>query len=247
MSRSTQFPVDTIEAKIAKAGRRDLNALEQAGAPRDGLVRLLALVASDDNQWKDLMRAKQVELRNNARRMEKLAKDAERQAKDPSSLLEFWVCFCGHGSTLGMDCPAAQMESDPLVGFLTSGLRTWAKVNRRNADAFGTYLRKFARTDSGIVLLLVAVCVWTKRRKVCHFEELARLLKDAFEASGKSKTFNADGLRKTFDRIVPRVLRLVEKYRQQGHPATSPMESRSPARLRSDCVPTMRDFGHIVR
>jgi hypothetical protein len=231
-----------IEASIAKEGRRDLDVLERAGAPRDSLVRLLATVASgnDDCGLKDLMRAKQAQLRNNARRMEKLAADAERQGKDPFSQLASWVHLCG-GGVMGVDFPATLEQSDPFVGFLVNALRAWAKVNRQNAAAFGTYLRKFARTDSGIVLLLVSVCVWTGQgRKGCHFTELARLLQDAFDASGKRKTFSAESLRKTFDRSVPRMLRLWEKYRQPpahlARPTTLPGIQVPPARCAANAA-----------
>jgi len=201
-----------IEARLCREGRHDLDVLEKAGADRQRLVRLLAVTASGGDDWKRLMRSRQEALRSIAKRLETLTRDAEKLADDPLSTFNFWVFLVGGGFAMGLPEPKTWKDRDPGAHFVITGMRSLAKCFEQEAARFGRYLRQYAQTDSGLVLLLLAVYRWT--RSTQHFEELARLLTDAFEAAGKPKCFSADGLEKTSKRHVPRRIRLLSRVQE---------------------------------
>jgi hypothetical protein len=194
-----------IEASLRKKGAKDLSVLKGAGIDRERLVRLLAVAASGDELWKDVMRSRKEALLGIARRMDTLANDAEKQANDPLCNVDGWISLNG-GHFLGMARPESWAERDPCVPVIIAGMRAWAKIWKGEARRLGGYLRTFAQTDSSIVLLLLYVRSCAHGIK--HFDELARLLTDAFEAAGKHKSFSADGLRQTYKRNVPRLVHL---------------------------------------
>jgi hypothetical protein len=206
-----------IEVSIRRKGARDLRILKKAGADSDALVKLLAMTAKGEASWKDALRSRKERLISIARRMEKLAEDAEKQANDPSYQLDFWLGLRG-GGILGMQWSPAWSEQDPGPPFIVAGMRTWSDMCKKEARRLGRYLRSFGQTEPWLALLLLYVERWTQDKGNMHFEELARLLTDAFEAAGKRRDFSAEGLKKTSKRYVPRLLRLVgirSKLQQQ--------------------------------
>jgi hypothetical protein len=196
-----------IEVSLQQKSARELYALKKAGVDPQRLLGFLVLIASGNDGWKNDMRSQRDALLSTARRMEILARDAENQAKDPLCQMDAWIALLA-GRPLGMEFPKPWIDRDPCAALIIAGMRAWAKVWKREAQLLGRYLRSFAQTDSGIVLLLLYV--WSCTAKNMHFEELAWLLTEAFKVAGKDKNFSADGLRKIFKRHVPRLVRLAK-------------------------------------
>ena len=212
-SKDWNARLDRMVARIAREGKHDLDILQRAGANRQQLLKLLAITAlSDDEPVRNYMRSKKDELRSVARRLGTLARDASRLAGDPMSRLDSWIHISG-GLVLGTDFPNPWEEDDPLLPWLLSLMRTWAEQWDLEAKKLGRYLRKYAQTERSIVLLLIAVNEWTKSTN--HFERLAGLLTDAFEAAGKRKCFSGPGLRETFKRHAASMVRLVEAAKKR--------------------------------
>lgn len=216
--RQWEQEIASLERVIAKNGRHDLDVLMKAGANRETMLRLLALAATSNLDWHNKqMRRQQSTLRIMQARLEKLAKDAEKIAKDPASMIQVWAFLRGW-AVPGSKFPDS-MTSDPGIEFTIAGMRALAKKFGDHANRFGKFLRAYSRTDFGIVVLLARYRLF--RPRMDHLEELARLLTDAFEASGKTETFSADGLRKTYKRHGIRFLRRSLKFGVPVKPAAS--------------------------
>jgi hypothetical protein len=201
----------SIEKKVAKDGWRELEVLESAGVDRKTMLRFLALVAHEegDKGWASIMRTQQRSLKSMARRMETLARDAEKRASDPWSVMRTWAFFVAHGGYLGMKFPKP-LKDDPGVSFVILRMRTLAKTWKDEAKRFGRFLDFYAdrRVNPGVPLLLLRVCAFLRKPNPDHWEELASLLSDAFEAAGKSKRLSADWLRKIWKKRGRRMLLL---------------------------------------
>jgi len=211
--------VECIERNVRRAGRRDLDVLERAGADRECMVTLLALAATEDRRWLlKLMRQRQSALKSLSSRMDLLAKEAKERINDPMSVVQFWA-FMNGGSVLGMQWPTI-MADDPGVEFVVAGMGAMAKILREQAKRFGLYLRAWGKTDIGVALLLARYRMFNP--KMSHLKELARLLTDAFEAVGRQKSFSADGLRKTYARRGKRLLAMWVRFSTPTPPAASP-------------------------
>jgi hypothetical protein len=203
--REWQEEIKAVEMAIAKNGRHDLGVLTAAGVDRAILLKLLALAASRDRAWTGIMRQRQEALKSLAGRMETLAREAKVRADDPLSMVQFWAYAAGGWGVLGMKPPEC-MADDPGIALIVSGMAVLAKRMREQARKFGKYLRAYGRADVGVVLLLVRYRMF--RPRMDHLNELARLLTDAFEASGKSRSFSAEGLRKIYKRHGKQFIRL---------------------------------------
>jgi hypothetical protein len=214
-----------LEKKIAKNGRHELEVLEGAGVDRKAMLRFLAFVADEegDKSWADPMRARQRALKSIAGRMETLARDAEERASDPFSVVRTWAFFTAHGHMLGMRFPEP-LKSDSGVSFAISGMRVLAKRWKDEAKRFGRFLDRYAdrRVNPGVPILLWRVCVYMRKLEPDHWEELANLLTDAFEAAGKSKRFSADWLRKTWKKRGKTMLLLWLKLNTETPPKVNP-------------------------
>jgi hypothetical protein len=175
------------------------------------MLRFLALAADEEKEkgWAGPMRARQRALMSIAARMETLARDAEERVSDALSVVQTWAYLFAHGRLLGMKFPAS-LKDDPGVPFVIAGMRVLAKTWKAEAKMFGRFLDRYAdrRVNLGVPLLLTRVCVSLRKPQPDHWEELANLLTDAFEAAGKSKHVSADWLRKTWKKRGKRMLLL---------------------------------------
>lgn len=195
--RKWQVDIKARERVIARNGGHDLDVLAAAGVDRNVLLKLLALAPSRDRTWTGIMRQRQAALKSLSRRMDTLAREAKQRARDPLSVVQFWAYTSGGWGDLGMKLPGPMIQ-DPGIALVISGMVVLAKRMKEQARRFGRYLKAYGRADVGVVLLLVRYRMF--RPKMDHFNELARLLTDAFEAAGMNKSFSADGLRKTYKR-----------------------------------------------
>jgi hypothetical protein len=222
--------VAEIERKIDRPSSRDLDTLTRAGAVRKTLVHLLALTASKGGSkwWKELMRRRQDALRHLAKRMETLATLAEKQSGDVTYRSKLYFYLLGGGGVIGMEEPKPLKEV-PGVGFVISGMRVLAKTFRDEAKQMTLFLRHSGQTDSGLVHLLVRVFLWTHQSSDRHYDELARLLTDAFEAAGKKDVFSADQLRKIWSRHGKGMLQILVKLQTEPVPEEHPISSVEPA------------------
>jgi len=214
-----QRNINRIEEAIRSVGHRDLDVLARVGADRKSIVALLALAASSDRKWLlKLMRQRQATLKSLSKRMNQLANDAKERIDDPMSVVQFWA-FMNGGSALGMPFPKT-MADDPGAEFIVAGMRVMAKILGQQATKFGQYLRAWGKTDIGVALLMARYRMFNP--KMSHLEELARLLTDAFEATGRKKSFSADRLRKTYKRRGRRLLAMWIRFNTPAPPTAKP-------------------------
>ena len=212
-----------IEKRIAKEvdKHHDLRVLTTAGVDRNVLLRFLALVVDSDGDksWAHLMRERQQKLKSMAGRMETLASDAEDRASDPLSRVQAWTFLAAHGGAIGMKWPQPWKDVEG-VSFLIGGMRALAKTWRDEATKFGRFLDFYgdSRTNLGVPMLLSRVCICLHRTSPDHWNALATLLTDAFEAAGKGKSFSADGLRNVWRRRGKRHLRLWMELSTESSP-----------------------------
>jgi hypothetical protein len=220
--------INAIEKAVARNGHADLEKLATAGINRKALRRLLAVTAESatlqghDSELLGLMRTKHRELKSLSQRVETITRETKRTVGSALSTVGFWVDHDGGGMALGMTEPEL-MTADLDVALAVCAMPVLAQRLKKEAYRFGRYLRALTRTDTGIVLLLVRCWIFRVtaggaahlvrregrfRPRMDCLEELARLLTDTFEAAGKDRTFSADGLRKTFRRHGPRLIRL---------------------------------------
>jgi len=225
--------LDEIERKIEARGKYDLDALARAGWDRRSVLRLLAVVANEDEALLDHMRRRHAALKSFARRLRTLSVDAKRILKDPLSKVQGWAWLHGHLGVIGAPVPIVWND---VVGLFTvpSGMDWWAKQLNSEAKTFGRYLRAFGRVDSGVVLFLVRCWMFDMKVKkskarvhfqLDHLDVLARLVTDAFESVGKHKKANkvsADGLRQIFKRHGRRMIRLWLKFSEPPPPPEPP-------------------------
>src|SRR6202022_2771627 len=138
-------------------------------------------------------------LKSIARRMRTIAQDAEERARDPFSVVQTWFFFREHGGVLGMQWPQL-LADDPTFPMIISGMRVLAARWEEHASKFGRFLERYGdrRTNTLVPLFLCLVCVWLRKPNPDHWNELANILTDSFEADGKKKRFSADWLRRVW-------------------------------------------------
>jgi hypothetical protein len=219
--------VKKLEKKIEKKGTSDLDRLSKAGIDRRALLRLLALAAYGSQDSLKWMRNRRDSLKSLAGRLRTLARDTKKVVDDPFSKIQWWSYLSG-GRAIGMPEPTTWKD---VVGvpLIPSGMEVLAKMLDKEAAQFGRFLRRVGRTDKGVVLLLTKCWMFQVLRarkpqfRLAHLDELARLLTDAFEAAGKSKTFSADGLRQIFKRHGRFMIRMWFKFFQPPEAAPKPI------------------------
>jgi hypothetical protein len=224
--------VDT-ERKIDRPASFDLDALTKAGADRKALVRLLAITANKGGTewWKELVRRRREALKSLARRMDTLETEAKEQAADVTFRSSFYTYFLGGGSSIGMKEPEP-LDQQTGVSFVISGMHALANAYRVEAKRMSHFLRHYGQTDYGLVICVMRAIIWTKSTD--HFESLARLLTDAFEAAGKREVFSADQLRKIWNRHGKRMLAIYVKL----HDEREAEESAKSADVSNNFPPT---------
>ncbi len=199
-----------IAEKIEKYGQHDLNTLVRAGMKRKTLLRMLALVVDEEGEktWAGLMRARQEALKSIARRMRTLARDAEKRARDPFSIVQTWFFLKAGGGELGMELPMP-LADDQTFPFIIHGMRVLADRWAEQARKFGRFLKRYGdkRTNVRLPQFLCLICVWLHKRSPGHWSELASVLTDAFEAGGKKKSFSADWLQRVWNKRGKQMLR----------------------------------------
>lgn len=218
--------IRAMEMVIERKGRHDLDVLAASGVDRKVVLRFLAVAASRDGDWTRIMRQRQAALKSLSGRMETLARETRDRVNDLLSTVQFWAYIAGGGGALGMELPSSMAE-DPGIPFIISGMSVLARKMKDQAARFGKFLRAYGRTNDGVVLLLVRYRMF--RPKMEHLNELARLLTDAFEVAGQSKSFSAEGLRKTYKRHGRRFIRLWLSFNAPS--ASSAADSMPPPSL----------------
>ncbi len=195
-----------IEQDILRKGGRDLKRLTDTGADRGVMLRALALATIEENRdWqKAEMRRRKNRHRRLALQLEMLARDSEDFCKDHMSAVHFWTYFVGGYSLFGMKDPKPLVDSSSVMALTFSSMRFLAKQMREEAARFGRFTRRLGTTDIGVVHVVIRYALFCPRME--QLDALARLLTDAFEVTGRDKTFSADGLRQTFKRHGRRLL-----------------------------------------
>jgi len=190
--------IESLEKKIAKMGRHDLDALARAGVPRQAMLRLLAVRAgSAGDRMPGLikpMRARTVELKRLASQLEALARDVERAIDAPEMRIRFWAYNLGHSFYIE-PTEGLTWKSEAGVPLLPSDMRALAQRFRGEVKQFTKALRAYGRKDSqghiGFVLFQIWLCRLRHGAQVSDgpdcLDKVARLLTDAFEAAGRNK------------------------------------------------------------
>ena len=154
------------------------------------------------------MRLRQKALKSIAGRMETLADEAEKRAKDPFSKVQPYLIHGAYGGLFGMKWPEPLWDS-PGVEIVISGMRGLAKIWKDDSIKFGGFLEAYSdrRMNLGIPLLLCRVCMSLHITEPICWDALASLFTCAFEASGKKRSVSADSLRKTWKKRGKKMLR----------------------------------------
>lgn len=205
--------LESIGRKIDRRESLDLEALARAGVERKTLVRLLAWTAdsSGDRDWPELMRECHRTLKSLSERMEALATDANKAVPNPLLRVNWWAYLFGYGALLGMEKPGLWKD---IVGVpsVVSGMRALGRMWNEEAKRFHAFLLLYGRKDSQAPIALFLLNVYLLRRRkdhireLDHFDALARLLTDTFEAAKVEKKFSADQLRQVWKRRGKRLL-----------------------------------------
>jgi hypothetical protein len=212
-----------LEEKIAKKGSGELNVLAKAGADCKSILTLLATAADEEEikEWAKRARLRQEVLRSAASRMQTLADEAEKLARDPFSIAEAYLIPGAYGGLLGTEMPAPLWDS-PKFQSVIVGMRQLSREWKNETTVFGRVLREYGdkRINPNIPLLLCCLCRSLNIPEPIHWAELANLLAYAFEAAGKKRSVSTDSLQRTWKKYGKKMLRafLVEMARLRPEP-----------------------------
>lgn len=221
----------SLKQQILNKGAHDLTVLVNSGVPQDMLLELLGSAALTPADCVDAilneMRNRQTLLKSLAMRMKTLAREATTLLEQPSSGADWWFCFHGGGLAIERHPPRPPRDIADISQAL-SQMKALSEILNNEQQRFGRYLRGAGRVDPGIVELLVNcwICCSLQRKQAGEknpirfqldcFDELARLLTDAFECAGKQYQFSAAGLRQVFRRHAVPLLKLFFEERPQS-------------------------------
>jgi hypothetical protein len=177
----------------------DLKPIVKAGLDRDSLLDLLAqaVMPIPALSVADRIRKKQQELRSVAAQLLNVADHAERVANDPSSYLEFLSPF----HTAEFERYRAEETKRRAARWPLQEMRNYANWAENEARNFGELLTRNAQQEHRLGIFFLLSHVYLKTGKIFAVR-LARLLTDAFHASGKDEMFSASRLAKMFERHV---------------------------------------------
>jgi hypothetical protein len=105
----------------------------------------------------------------------------------------------------------AKAAKESSVKILFAFVRLYAKNCRAKAEHLGKILRQFPPRQRRQMLDAIMLTVWDNTRR--HYDrELAYLLTKAFEASGKTKQFSDDQIKKHRQQyVMPRIRQYLER------------------------------------
>jgi hypothetical protein len=199
-----------IAQEILRNGRFELDRLEKAGVDRSLMVKMLASCASGDreNDWAEQIRRRRKTLLGISERIDTLAKEAEKCAKDPFFFAQAWAVMVAFGGSFGLNFPNPLWDS-PGVPMVIEGMQILSKGWKRQADQLGLFLKKYSdvQMNLGIPMVLCRICIFLKSSEPEHWDDLARLFTYAFEACKKERSFSADSLRNTWKKHGKKMLR----------------------------------------
>jgi hypothetical protein len=219
--------LERLQKVIAKEGSRELEELAKGGVDCNAMLTLLAMAADEEGnkKWANRMRLRQAALRSKASRLQTIADEAEKLAKDPFSIAEAYLIPGAYGGLLGIEMPKPLWDSAEFRSAIV-GMRRLAKEWEHETKKFGRFLKDHGdkRTNLGIPLLLCGLCRSLNIPKPIYWVQLANLLTCAFEAAEKKRSVSADSLQKTWKKSGKKMLRafLVEMARLRPEaPGTS--------------------------
>jgi len=213
------------DKELERAILRDIGAeravrkIARGGADRTKVMRLLVLAVHDPAFWRKPARRLKKQLESFADQLETVANHAERvQGEYQSHAILMTMVLHLFSGKWGKEDPEwnsvwerAKSANGSFAKIFSGFVRLYAKNCRAKAEHIGKMLRRFPPRQRREALDTIMLAVWHSTRR--HYDrELAYLLTKAFEASGKTKQFSEDQIKKHRQRhVMPRIRQYLER------------------------------------